>query len=300
MKTLSQTFERFFKGYSNYPKFKSGKITKQSYRTVQSHHTIRLNTNQRYIKLPKLGWVKCKLSVRHLENERIKSVTITYLPSGLYTISVLVENESQVLVKTGNSVGIDFGLTHLAITSDGDKHESQRLHLKYKKQLHYWEKRMARRKLQAKAKGIDLRDAKNYQVAKRQVARIHEKITHTRRDYTHKITTEWVEQYDFIAIEDLRTANMMKNHKLARSIAAQSWRNVREMLVYKCERYGKQLVLVNPYKTSQLCSSCLYDSGKKSLDIRQWICPKCHITHDRDINAAKNILRKGLEQAIVN
>lgn len=299
VKTLSETFDRFFKGYSNYPKFKTKKSSKQSYTSSIRGNNIRFNHNQRYIKIPKLGWVKCKSSVQHVENERIKSITVTRKSTGHYYVSVLVESDNQALPKTNQSVGIDLGLTHLAITSDGQKFESQRLHLKYKKQLHYWEKRVARRRLNAIKNGVPLDEAKNYQKGKRQVARIHEKMKNVRKDYLHKITTDLVERYDLIALEDLKSSNMMKNHNLALSIASQSWRMFRTMIEYKCDKYGKQSVVVNPYKTSQYCSNCGYDSGKKPLDVRDWICSECNVTHDRDINAAKNILNIGLEQALV-
>ena len=299
VKRLSETFVRFFKGYSKYPKFKSKKNTRQSYLSTIRNSGIRFNDNQRYIKLPKLGWVKCRSSVLHVENERIKSVTVKYTPSGDYYISLLVTSDNQAMPKTGRVVGIDLGLSDLAITSDGQKYKSQRLHLTYKKQLHYWEKRMARRCLQAKKNGVALEDAKNYQQAKRQVARIHQRIKNIRKDYIHKITTDLVKRYDVIVIEDLKTTNMMKNHKLARSIASQSWRMFRTILEGKCEMYGKVFIAVNPYKTSQICSNCGYDSGKKPLDVRHWTCTKCSMYHDRDINASKNILNIGLEQTLV-
>ncbi|MDT2769205.1 transposase, partial [Globicatella sulfidifaciens] len=155
----------------------------------------------------------------HIENERIKSVTVKYTPSGDYYLSLLVTSDNQAMPKTGNVVGVDLGVSDLAITSDGQKYQSQRLHLSYKKQLHYWEKRMARRRLQAKKNGVALVDAKNYQQAKRQVARIHQRIKNIRKDYIHKITTDMVKSYDVIVLEDLKTTNMMKNHQLARSIA---------------------------------------------------------------------------------
>lgn len=297
--TLSKTFDRFFKKQSKHPKFKSKKRFAQSYTSTIRGNNIRFNANQRYIKLPKLNWVKCRLNIQHIENERIKSVTVKRKSSGQYEISLLVESENQTLHKTGKSVGIDLGITDLAILSDGQRFKSQKLHLKYQKQLYYWEKRMTRRRLQAKKNGINLIDAKNYQKAKQQVARIHEKITNTRDDYIHKITTHLVENYDKIVMEDLKTSNMLKNHKLARSIANQSWHKFKIYIQYKCNRYDKQAIIVNPYKTSQICSNCGYDSGKKPLDIRNWSCPKCYIEHDRDINAAKNILKIGLEQALV-
>jgi putative transposase len=188
------------------------------------------------------------------------------------------------------------------ITSDGVKYPTIRFDKILANKKHYWEKRLARRRLQAKkeiawdkhnkvSEPRDLADFKNYQKAKIMVAKYSEKVVNQRNDYLHKLTKDLVEQYDVIKIEDLKTKNLLKNHKLARAIANQSWRELRKQLEYKCEWYGKQLVIVNPRKTSQICSSCGYDDGKHTLDIRQWTCPKCGTHHDRDINAAINILQ---------
>ena len=134
--------------------------------------------------------------------------------------------------------------------------------------------------------------------AKIMVAKYNEKIANQRNNYLHKITTSLVRENDVIVIEDLKTKNLLHNHKLSRAIANQSWRELRSMLEYKCEWYGKQLIVVDPFKTSQICSNCGYDDGKHELNIREWTCP-CHENHDRDINASKNILKLGLEQALV-
>lgn len=301
-KNLSETFNRFFKKTSGYPRFKSRKQPLQSYKsTIRAAKTpspsIRLNEKQTFLKLPKLGWVKCR--VPRSVTTPISSVTVKRLPTGQYEAILLVEDENQVLASTGKQVGIDLGVADLAITSDGDKFATIDYLREHKCALHYWEKRMARRRRQAKATGIPLHEARNYQRAKQQVARIHAKMRNQRRDRLHKLTTDLVKQYDVIAIEDLRTANLVKNRRLARSIASQSWRLFRDMLAYKCATYGKELRIVNPYKTSQVCSSCGFDDGKHPLHIREWTCPMCHACHDRDINAAKNILAIGLGRALV-
>lgn len=296
-KKLSVSFTRFFKGTSNYPRFKSKKESHQSYTTTYNKNNIRFNDTLTYLKVPKIGWIKCKPGNTKFND--IKSVTIARNSSGHYTGTLLVTGENQTLTKTDKQVGIDLGITDLAILSDGTRYKSRKLHLEYKKKLHYWEKRMARRRLLAKKKGIPLEEAKNYQKARQQVAKIHEKISNIRKDYIHKITTEIIQTYDLVALEDLKTSNMMRNHKLARSIANQSWRMFRTFLEYKSDWYGKELKIVNPYKTSQICSNCSYDDGKHTLDIREWECPKCNTTHDRDINASKNILKLGLGKAIV-
>ena len=136
-------------------------------------------------------------------------------------------------------------------------------------------------------------------MAKEQRARIYQKEKNQRQDRLHKLTTKLVRDFDVIVLEDLQMANLMKNHQLARSIAAQSWREIRSQLAYKCVKYGKELIMVNPYKTPQICSSCDFDDGKHALDIRDWDCPNCHAHHESDVNAAKNILSIGLGQALV-
>jgi putative transposase len=135
-----------------------------------------------------------------------------------------------------------------------------------------------------------LSDFKNYLQAKHMVSKYSAKAANQRRDYLQKLSTALVRQYDLIKLEDLKTKGLLHNHKLARAIANQSWRELRLMLEYKAAWYGKQVVAVSPYKTSQRCSSCGYDDGKHDLDVREWTCPKCGTRHDRDINAAKNIL----------
>jgi len=137
---------------------------------------------------------------------------------------------------------------------------------------------------------------KNWKKARLTRARYQEKIANKRSDNLHKITTALVRQYDVIVIEDLKTKNLMRNHHLAKAISNASWYQFRRMLEYKCEWYGKQLVVVSPNNTSRICSNCGYNSGEKTLDIREWTCPKCLTHHDRDVNAAVNILKRGLEK----
>ncbi|WP_137631683.1 RNA-guided endonuclease TnpB family protein, partial [Secundilactobacillus hailunensis] len=222
--------------------------------------------------------------------------------TGKFYAVILVDTDIKPLAKTGNPVGIDLGVADLMITSDGVKYPTIRFDKRLSKKQHYWEKRLARRRLQAQqeiawdkhnkvSEPRELADFKNYQKAKRMVAKYAEKIANQRNNYLNTLTKTLVAQYDVIKIEDLKTKNLLKNHKLARAIANQSWRELRRMLEYKCAWYRKQLVAVNPRKTSQICSSCGYDDGKHTLDIRQWTCPNCGVSHDRDINAAVNILQ---------
>ena len=298
--TLAVTFQRFFKKQSSYPKYKSRKYPKQSYKTkTNGKGNIRL-VNAHYLKLPKLGVMKFK---GRLTTDKIKSATIKLSPTGKFYCVLLIECENQTSFdKTQQNVGLDMGVADLVITSDGIKYPTIRFDKLLSKKKHYWEKRLARRRLQAQkemawdkhnkvAEPRELSDFKNVEKARIMVAKYSEKIANQRNDYLHKLTKQLVEQYDVIKIEDLKTKNLLRNHHLARAIANQSWRELRTQLEYKCEWYGKQLVIVNPRKTSQICSNCGYDDGKHTLDIRQWTCPQCGTHHDRDINAAKNILQ---------
>lgn len=297
-KDLVEAYKKFFREHKGFPKFKSRKFPKQSYRTVVSRKSVHL-VDKNHIKLPKIGVMKFK-SGRKVTG-KIKNATIRLSSTGKYYAVLLVDTEVAELPKTNNTVGIDMGVADLMITSDGFKYPTIRFDKLLSKKKHYWEKRLARRRLQAKKEIAwdkhlkvleprELSDFKNYQKAKLMVAKYSEKIANQRNNYLHTLTKQLVEQNDVIKIEDLKAKNLMKNHKLARAIANQSWREIRRQLEYKCDWYGKQLVIVNPRKTSQICSACGYDDGKHTLDIRQWTCPKCGVHHDRDINAAKNIL----------
>ena len=291
---LVESYKKFFREHSGFPKFKSRKFPKQSYTVKMGIKSVATH----YLKLPKLGVVKVK---GQLPLEKVKRATIKLSSTGKFYAILLVDTEIDELPKTANKVGIDMGVADLMITSNGVKYPTIRFDKILARKKHYWEKRLARRRLQAKEEIAwdnhnkileprELSDFKNYLKAKRMVAKYNEKIANQRSDYLHNLTKQLVEQYDVIKIEDLKTKNLLKNHKLARAIANQAWRELRSQLKYKCEWYGKQLVTVSPRKTSQICSNCGYDDGKHTLDIRQWTCPHCGTHHDRDINAAINIL----------
>mgnify|MGYP000894042006 CR=1 FL=1 len=305
--TLAVAYQRFFKKISRYPKFKSRKYHRQSYKCKQTsnkNYTIRY-INNHYLKLPKLGYVKYH---GEYSTDKIKSATIEQVPTGKFYCVLLVECESQTQFdKTNKCIGLDMGLADLIIDSDGLKKKSIDFDKNIAQEKRVWERKLARRRSQAnniiagmrqdKALIVpELDDFKNYVKARQMVAKINEKIANQRKDYLNKITTQLVKEYDVIVIEDLKVSSMLKDHRLARSISNQSWREMRRQLEYKCEWYGKQLIIVSPYKTSQVCSECGYDDGKHELDVREWDCPQCHYHHDRDINAARNILNKGLKE----
>lgn len=296
---LVVAFQKFFKETNaGFPKFKSRKFPKQSYNIKFSGTSLAIKS-EHIIRIPKIGLMPFRAGSEI--TGQFKSATIKLSTTGKYYAVLLVETEVSFLVKTGQAVGIDLGVTDLMITSDGKKYSTIRFDKRLAKKKYYWEKRLARRRRQAQKEIAwdhhnqvfaprGLSDFKNYQQAKLMVAKYNEKIANQRRNYLHQLTSQLVKQYDVIKIEDLKTKNLLKNHQLARAIANQSWREIRRQLTYKCAWYGKQLVLVNPWKTSQLCANCGYDDGKHGLSIREWTCPNCSTSHDRDVNAAKNIL----------
>lgn len=299
---LDQAFKMLFKHRGGYPRFKSRRTAKQAY-TGKSTISV---VAKRYLKLPKLGSIRTSKTNR-LKGYKIKRYTVSLAPTGRYYLSIIVDDSSiSKLEKTGAIVGIDMGVADIAITSDGKKYPKFRTPY-LDKQVKAWQSKFSKRKHRAtiavrqwnhnhKDSKIVLEDYSNWKRAKKIKARYQAKIANKRKDYLQKITTDLVRNYDVIVMEDLRTKNLLKNHSLANSISNQSWREFRTMLEYKCKWYGKKLIKVSPNYTSQICSNCGYHSGKKPLEIRGWTCPKCGIHHDRDINAAVNILNKGLKK----
>lgn len=310
---LDDAFKRFFnkKLKNGFPRFKSKKNANQSYTSKFVNNNIQVVDNH-HIKLPKLGLVYFRGG--RILNGKIKAVTIRVNSRNQYEASILVENENQVFKKTKKVVGIDLGLKNLSITSDGQKEDILKVDDKLNKQLRIWERKKSRRYENAKkAIAFDKHDKvlfprteltqfPRYQQAKRTVAKIKKQITNRRKDNLHKLTTKLVKQYDVIVVENLSVKNMMKNHHLSASIANAAWGTLVSQLKYKCTWYGKQLIIVDPKNTSRICHECKqknheFDNLTQNewLNTREWDCPNCHAHLDRDVNAAKNILAKGLE-----
>ena len=281
---MDSASQKFFKEHAGYPKFKSKKNHKKSYTTNFTNGNIEVDFENNKIKLPKLKWVKAKLHREFVG--QIKSATISQVPSGKYYVSILVETEHTSMESTGCMVGIDLGIKDLLITSDGKKYDNQKLIKKYEDKL-----AKEQRKLAHKQKG-----SSNWNKQRIKVAKIHEKISNTRKDYLHKISHELVNENQVIVSEDLAVKNMVKNHNLAKSISDCGWYELTRQLDYKSDWNNRNYIKIGRFtKSSQPCSVCGYiNTETKDLSVREWTCPQCGTVHDRDVNAAINILNEGL------
>ena len=276
-------FKSFYKKQNGFPKYKS-KRNDQSY-TTNNQGSVKFSSNDRYISIPKCPRIRIK---KHRNfNGEIKSITISKTTDEKYYISLLVEENTESIKLLDNAIGLDLGIKELIIDSNGNKYKNHKYLTKSQNKLS-----REQRKLSLMKKGSQNRNKQRVKVAK-----IHKKIENQRNDYLHKLSKSIIDENQIICIEDLNVKNMTRNNKLARSISDASWSRFVSMLIYKANWYGNVIVKVpTNYPSSQLCSYCNYQNSlTKNLRVRKWTCPNCGSVHDRDINAAKNILRKGIE-----
>jgi putative transposase len=272
---LSRSFVNFFERRAKYPNFKS----KHDKQTIQYPQGVKIVEGCKVF-LPKLGYVK---AVIHREIVgKIKTVTISKTSTGKYFASLLCDDGAAVpeISLDGKVLGLDMGLTHLVVTSDGSKFDNPKHLARAAKNL-----RRKQQKLSRKVKGSNSRNK-----ARLLVAKAHEKIANARKDWLHKLSNRLVNENQVIAVEDLHVKGMMKNHGLAKAIGDAGWGMFSSFLTYKAARAGKGYIETHRYfPSSKICSNCLHKQAKMPLNIRAWRCEKCGTLHDRDVNAAQNI-----------
>ena len=285
LRNLDRAYQNFFDKRSGYPRFKSKHSHSQSYRTRNQSNSIRIVESR--IKLPKVGRVKIKQSRTCVG--RILNATVSRTASGKYFVSLCVEMEKESLLcpNGGKQIGIDVGLKAFCSDSNGDTVENQYPLKKLQRKLCREQRRLSRK----------LPKSMNRDKARVRVARVHERIANIRRDFLHKLSTRLARENQTVAVEHLNVKGMLRNHRLAKSISDASWSEFFRQLTYKTELHGGELLKVDTfYPSSQTCSACGYQNPlTKDLSVREWDCPECGAHHDRDVNAAKNILRKALE-----
>ena len=281
LRDLDRGFKNYFEKRARHPQFKSKHNNHQSYRTINQGDNIRIIG--KYIKLPKLGYVKIKQS---MEVGHINNVTVERTPTGKYFVVLNVDFEPEFRPNAGCMIGIDVGIKEFYSDSNGNVVNNPKYLEKSMRKLVREQRRLSR-----KQKGSNNRKRQRVKVAK-----VHEKITNQRNDFLQKQSTILVSENQTICIEDLNVKGMIRNHKLAQHIASCSWSKFFAMLEYKATWYGNDIIKVpTMYPSSQTCSCCGYKNPfVKNLSIREWECPNCHAKHDRDKNAAINILNKGL------
>ena len=284
LRDLDRGFKNFFEKRARHPQFKSKHNNHQSYRTINQGDNIRISG--KYLKLPKLGYVKIRQS---MEVGHINNVTVERTPTGKYFVVLNVDFEPRFRANNGNSIGIDVGIKEFYSDSNGNVVSNPKYLEKSMRKLIREQRRLSR-----KQKGSNNRNKQRIKVAL-----VHEKIANQRNDFLQKQSTMLVRENQTICIEDLNVKGMIRNHKLAKSIASVSWSKFFTMLEYKAAWYGNDIIKVpTMYPSSQTCSCCGYQNPLvKDLAIRNWECPNCHTKHNRDTNASINILSKGLSVA---
>ena len=301
LRDLDSALNNFFKNRSHFdfPRFKSKHNSKQSYRTPYSNNRDGILDNK-HIKLPKLGKVRTKKFLIP-DEYKLCNITVEKTNTNKYYASICIETEVQPLPKTEKQVGFDLGLIDLLIGSDGTRYERPKFAYANKDKLAKEQRKLSKMRTKLERVNANLDECKNYQKQKRKVAKLHEHVSNCAKDFNHKLSRKLVEEYDFIAMENLNVDGMKKNHCLAYSISDVRWSQLLNFIKYKCQWYGKEFRQVDRfYASSKICSECgaYHKDIVNSLSVREWTCPDCGTHHDRDVNAARNILIKALSVSV--
>ena len=287
LRDLDKAYQNFFRRVKSgekpgYPKFKSKRDSTQSYRTQTNNKCL---VDDKHLKLPKLGKVKCRIK-QPIEG-RVLNATVKRVPSGKYYAIICCADvpEPEMPMGENEMLGIDAGVKDLMIRSDGLKVPNHKFLKRAERKL-----RREQRKLSRCKKG-----SANWKKQKRKVALVHEKVVEQRKDALHKATTQAVRDSQAIAVEDLNVKGMVKNHHLAKAVSDASMSEMVRQLQYKCDWYGRDFVKIDRwFPSSKTCGNCGCVFDDLTLQMREWTCPECGAHHDRDINAARNIAREGM------
>lgn len=282
LKDLDGAYDKFFRKISKFPKFKSKHNSRQSFKVPQF---AKIDWEAKTLKIPKFK-TPFKFRGKYSgELIKINSVTISKNASGKYFASIQGEFEIPEKESTGEIIGVDLGIKSLLIDSNGTEIKNERFLKKALKKIKYEQRQLSKKK-----KGSNSRNKQRKVLAKQ-----YQKVTDQRNNYLHQVSTKLINDNQVIVLEDIAVKNMVKNHKLAQAISDVSWGSLVSMLKYKAMWYNRQVIQIDRfYPSSKTCSNCYHLMSSMDLSIREWVCPSCGTHHDRDVNAAKNILRQGL------
>ena len=293
LRNLDNAYTQFFKAKKGFPKFKSKKCSKDVAKFIAAVH---FDFDKWKVKIPKCGWVKlCYNKAFDLLTCKIGTLTVSRDKCGEYWCSIVVETAEQMKPKAkvseATAVGIDLGIKDYAILSDGTKYGNPKFYEQSQRRLKLLQQRFARTK----------KGSNRHEVMRLKVAKQYRKITNSRVDFLHKLSTDVINRFDTICLENLNVDGMLKNHNLAKNIQSASWGEFVRQIKYKSEWFGKNVIFIGRFEpSSKTCSKCGHLNNDLKLSDREWVCPVCGEHHDRDINAAINIKQMALNpQALV-